>query len=254
MSAHANPNMITDGLVAYFDVNNSRCVDASQTITTDTRLNNLVKGGLDVKMQSRGETDSYGNMSFVKENGVYVYDQNGINGGYPGWLSTNTVTRVDDYTFICWYKYNYGASYQRSNNIYGGGFSGRTSFYLSPGGTSANHGVLRYSDASSANAYGRYANYGGNDGEWHMFAATDAGGDGAHTTRFFLDGVLKGTVTSNADHDTPDGNGTFTWGSWSGSYGNMNARSNCYMYYERTLTDKEIMENFVQMKSRFIRL
>jgi len=253
MATAYSPKIVTDGLLAYFDVNNPKCVDASQTIDTNTRLKNLVRGGSTIEMQSRTETASYGNMSFVKEGGIYVYDQNGINGGEPGWKSTLNYPRVDDFTFICWFKYNYGSEYQRSDNIYGGGFSGRTSFYLSPGGTSSSHGALRYSDAGSANAYGVYlpASAGGNDGFWHMFAAVDSGGDGDHTTKVYIDGILKGSGTSNASYDTPDGTGRFTWGSWSETYGNMNARSNCYSYYERALTDKEIMQNYIALKDRF---
>ncbi len=252
MSAHANPDIVTDDLLAYFDVNNPKCVDASQTIDTDTRLKNLVRGGSTIKMQPRPETDAYGNMSFVKEGGIYVYDQNGINGGYPGWKSTLNHPRVDNFTFICWFKYNYGSGNQRTDNIYGGGFSGRTSFYLSPGGTSATHGVLRYSEAGSANGYGvTSSTNGGNDGLWHMFAAVDSGGDGNNTTKVYIDGVLKQTGTSNASFDTPDSDGRFTWGSWSETYGNMNAKSNCYSYYERALSDKDIMQNFKALKSRF---
>lgn len=252
MGTSYQPKIVTDGLVAYFDVNNPKCVDASQTIDTNTRLKNLVRGGSAIEMQSRTETASYGNMSFVKEGGIYVYDQNGINGGEPGWKSTITHTHVDDYTFICWFKYNYGSGNQRTDNIYGGGFSGKISFYLSPGGTSSSHGVLRYSQAGSANAYSvTSSSNGGNDGSWHMFAAVDSGGDGDHTTKVYIDGILKQTGTSNASYDTPDGTGIFTWGSWSETYGNMNARSNCYSYYERALTDEEIMQNYMAFKSRF---
>lgn len=247
MGFNRGPKIVTDGLVAYFDVASTRCVDASQGLTSSTRLKNLAGG--DLEMVPYDTTNS--NMSFVIDNGNYVYDQNGINGGYPGWYGSINQARTDDFTFICWFKYTYGSSNQRSNNIYGGGFSGRTSFYLSPGGTSSSHGVLRYSDAGSANAYSRTGAYGGNDNTWHQFAAVDSGPDGAHSTEVFIDGVSKGTTTSNASFDTPDGTGQFTWGSWSLTYGNMNARSNCYMYYNRALSDNEILQNYNTIKNRF---
>lgn len=247
MSYSFGKSIITDGLVAYFDISNPNCVDATQSIDVNTRLNNLAGGSM--QMQPHDTTN--GNMTFVLDNGLYVYDQNGINGGDPGWKSTSNLTRVDDYTFVCWFKYNYGSFYQRSENIYGGGFSSRTSFYLSPGGTSIQHGVLRYSDASSANSYNVIGDNGGNDGNWHMFASTDTGGDGNQTTKFYIDGVLKQTGTSNASHDTPDGSAQMTWGSWSLGYGNMNARSNCYMYYERTLSNNEILDIYNTLKRRF---
>jgi len=248
MAAEGGPNISEDGLTVYFDVSNPKCVDASQTVDTNTRLNNLAGGTL--KMSPYDTTN--GNMSFVLENGNYVYNQNGINGGDPGWVSTVYPTRVDDYTFICWFKYTYGNGNQRAENIYGGGFNGQTSFYLSPGGTSAYHGALRYSDASSANSYQVYGTgHGGNDGNWHMFTTTDTGGDGNQTTKLYIDGILKQTVQSNASHDTPDGTRQMTWGSWSAGYGNFNGRSNCYMYYERTLSDDEVLGIYNATKNRF---
>jgi len=247
MGFNRGPKITTNGLVAYFDVSNPKCVDATQTIDSNTRLNNLVGGTL--KMQPYDTSN--GNMSFVSENGSYVYDQNGINSGYPCWNSTINPTRVDNYTFICWFKYNYGGGTQRGNNIYGGGFNGRTSFYLSPGGTSSSHGVLRYSDVGGTNSYSVTGNNGGNDGNWHQFAATDEGGDGNQTTKFYIDGVLKQSGTSNGSHDTPDGTSQMTWGSWSNTYGNFNGRSNCYMYYERTLSADEILDVYNATKGRF---
>ena len=251
MGTFGGPNIIEDGLVAYFDVSNPKCVDATQTIDSNTRLNNLIGG----TMQMKPYDTTNGNMTFVLDNGSYAYNQDGLNGGEPGWESTSNPTRVDDYTFICWFKYNYGSpggSVQRAENIYGGGFNSQTSFYLSPGGYSPQHGVLRYSDAGSANSYSvTNSNNGGNDGNWHMFASTDTGGDGNQTTKFYVDGVLKQTGTSNASHDTPDGSSQMVWGSWSRTYGNFTGRTNCYMYYERTLSDIEILNTYNALKSRF---
>ena len=199
-------------------------------------------------------SNTLGNMTFVEDNGSYVYNQNAIEGsGEPSWKGINNPTRVDSYSFVCWFKYNYGSSYQRSENIYGGGFGSMTSFYLSPSGTSAAHGVLRYSDAGGTNSYSVInSNNGGNDGNWHMFSSTDTGGDGNQTTKFYVDGVLKQTGTNNGSHDTPDGTDTMIWGSWSGTYGNFNGRTNCFMYYERVLSDNEMLNIYNGMKRRFI--
>jgi hypothetical protein len=246
------PNIPTDNLKFFVDVSNPKCVDASQTIDADTRLNNLVGGNEQFKPYQGGST-TYTNMSFVEDNGSYVYNQVGTNDGYPGWVSLgDAITRVDDYSFVCWFKYNYGSSYQRSNNIYGGGFHGETSWYLSPSGTSASHGVLRYSDAGGTNSYQvTSAANGGNDGNWHMFGATDTGGDGNQTTKVYIDGVLKQTATSNSSHDTPDNNALLVWGSWSQTYGNFGGRSNCFMYYEKVLSADEMLRIYNGMKKRF---
>ena len=153
--------------------------------------------------------------------------------------------------FVCWFKFNYGLDYQRAQNIYGGGFSAQTSFVISWGGTSASHGVLRYPETGTDHNYNRTADYGGNDGNWHMFASTDTGGDGAQSTTVYIDGVSQGTTTSNASYDTPDTATRLTWGSWNVTYGNMGGKTNCYMYYERVLSASEILQIYNQMKGRF---
>jgi hypothetical protein len=244
------PNIPTDSLKAFFDVSNPKCVDATATIDSNTRLNNLVDGN----EQFKPYDTTNGNMTFVLDNGSYVYNQVSTNAGYPGWESLgDAITRVDDYSFVCWFKYTYGSSTQRSNNIYGGGFHGETSWYLSPSGTSQSHGVLRYSDAGGTNSYSVIsAANGGNDGNWHMFGATDAaGGAGNQTTKVYIDGVLKQTATSNSSHDTPDNTAQLVWGSWSKSYGNFGGRSNCFMYYEKVLSDSDMLRIYNGMKKRF---
>jgi len=246
MGAAGGPSLTNQNLVAYFDVANPKCIDASQTIVAGTRLQNLAGG--DPEMYPY---DSLANMSFVLENGKYIYNQNGVNGGDPGWLSTVNVSRSDSYTFVCWFKFTYGTGNQRAENIYGGGFQSETSFVISWGGTSSSHGVLRYSDAGGTNSYSAAGAHGGNDNNWHQFASTDEGGDGNQTTKVYIDGVLKQTATSNASHDTPDGSARMTWGSWSGGYGNFNGRTNCYMYYDRVLSAQEIANLYNATKGRF---
>ena len=252
--AHS-PRIPTDNLKVYLDISNSKCVDATQTISSSTRLKNLVDTSFEFK-SSFTDATSLSNMSFVLDGDTYVYDQVSVSGGDPGWNSVTTINRVENYSNIAWFKYNYGSSYQRSENIYGGGFSGQDSFYLSPAGTSENHGILRYSNdtspANSNNAIAITGAHGGNDGNWHMFASTDTGGDGNKTTKFYIDGVLKATATSNASHITWTGEtGYMTWGSWNTSYGNFGGRTNLYMYYEKVLSGDEIKTIFNATRGRF---
>lgn len=244
--------VVPKGLKHYFDINDRNCVDAPNTSIvgnlqgTSTKLNCLVS---DLQMEAYDNTNT--NMTFTQDKSGYCYDQVGTNGGEPGWRSTTNVSRVDDYTFICWFKFNYGLDYQRAENIYGGGFNAQTSFVISWGGTSSSHGYLRYSEAGGTNSYNQASSYGGNDGNWHMFATTDTGGDGANTTTFYLDGISKGSTNSNGSHDTPDTAKQLTWGSWSVTYGNMGGRTNCFMYYDRVLSSSEILQIYNQMKGRF---
>ena len=247
-----NTNIPKNQLVFLFDVSNPKCVDATQTIDANTRLNNLVGGSLQLQSEQT-VSGSLGDMSFVKDGELYVYDQVGTNtSNYPGWKGTETVTAVDDYSFVGWYKYEVGSGNQRvSTNIYGGGLRGRTSFYLSPGGTSVNSGALRYSDVGSANAFTIIGNRGTTDGNWHMFATRDSGPDGNHTCEVYIDGEFVQTATSNASHDTPHGAEGVVWGNWSGGYGHMTGRTNLFMYYNRTLTASEIKQIFNATKGRF---
>lgn len=264
-----SPKIVTNGLVTYFDVANPKCVDATQAIDANTRLNNLAGGDMQMRPEDH-ENGSNTLMSFVLDNGNYVYNQDGITdfdntdeasrnaSPNPAWKSTIGRARVDEYTFICWFKYAYGASNQRSpENIYGGGFQSKTSFFLSPGGTSANHGALRYpDDGASANQVSIVADHGASDNEWHMFATTDSGGDDVQLTTVYIDGVEvdSGTPSDHGSgtHDTPDQtNATMIWGGWSSTYGNFNGRSNCFMYYERVLSASEILQNYNALKPKF---
>lgn len=240
----------TDNLKHYFDINNPKCVDASATITSSTRLTDLVDSSFTLQPQDT-TSETIGGMSFTQDNGNYVYTQNAKVGGEPCWSGTTTTARVDNFTFICWFKLAYGTATQRAENIYGGGFSGRTSFYLVPGGTSTYNGLLRYSDAGSTNSYSIGSSYGATDNNWHCWAGVDYGPDYYHKTDFYIDGSYKGTATSNTSYDTPDGNGTIKWGSWSGTYGNFGGSTNLFMYYERTLTAAEIYNVYQNTRARF---
>ena len=239
----------TDNLKFYFDVNNPKCVNASAAITSSTTLTNLVDSSYTFAPYDT-TSSGLGAMSFTQDNGNYVYSQNAKVGGEPSWVGAS-IPRVDEFTFICWYKLAYGTATQRSENIYGGGFSGRTSFYLVPGGTSTYNGVLRYSDASSTNSYSAGSSYGATDNNWHCWAAVDYGPDGYHKTDFYIDGAFKITGTSNTSFDTPDGNGTPIWSAWTETYGNFGGSTNLFMYYEKALTAAEIYNVYQNTRTRF---
>ena len=250
MGTHYNSKIPGDPKF-YFDISNPKCISdpGNTTVVANTRLTDLISGT--VQLQAN---DLSGNQTFVLDNGNYVYNQNGINGGEPCWhTSASDFTRSNSFSFVCWYKYNYGSSHQRTDNIYGGGFSGRTSFYLSPGGTSASHGILRYDNSGNNHNYSATSSSnGGNDGEWHMFAATDShGGSGQSTvTKVYIDAVLKQQATSNTAFETAS-TGQIIWGAWTKTYGNFNGRANCFIYYDRVLTDAEVKDIFNATRGRF---
>ena len=105
----------TENLKFYFDVNNPKCVDASAAITSSTTLTNLVDSSYTFA-PSDTTSSGLGAMSFTQDNGNYVYSQNAKVGGEPCWLGAS-IPRVDEFTFICWYKLAYGTATQREENI-----------------------------------------------------------------------------------------------------------------------------------------
>ena len=252
---YTGPTIPLDELKVVIDVSNSKCYQAATAttgLTSNTKLYNLVTGQTVSYFYNDVGTEAY--QDAVNLNGNLVLRHNSFAGSTKRsttWRSNVNVDRVDDYTVISWFKFD--NSGQPSENIYGGGFHGQTSFYISPSGTSASHGVLNYSDAGSLNSFHTIGNHGANDGNWHMRAYTTTGPDvGVQTTKFYIDGVLKQTGNSNSSHDNPDGSSTMRWGSWTNTYGNMAGDLNQFMYYEKVLTDSEIYQVYNSSKTRYI--
>ena len=257
--SHNNTSVITDDLVLYIDVNNPKCVDASADITSSTKLKNLAGGSYSDIQLGVYDSGAVPEMQFIKheQTGLWIYDQDGVSdtGEAPGWISDANYDRTDDdnnFTFICWYKYPHGNSTQRAQNIYGGGFQSKTSFYLSPGGTSSSRGVLRYPNTGTTGAGNFSSTTFSSKEQWICFAATDRNvPGGTYETKRYFNGVLIGTNTASASFVAPTGNNKFTWGSWSGGYGAATMEANLFMYYNRVLTDEEIMHNYLATREKF---
>jgi hypothetical protein len=254
MATNGGPKIPQQNLKVYLDVNNPDCsgiTSPSTGLTNDLRLNNLVVNDDIEYFYNDQNTEAY--QDAVLHKSGFVLRHNALDGSTKRdttWRANIGLTRVNSYTFISWFKFDNTG--QQSENIYGGGFDSRTSFYMSPGGTSASHGVLNYSDAGSANGYSTTSDHGANDGNWHMRAYTVTGPDvGVQTTKFYVDGVLKQTNNSNSSHDNPDGTNTMRWGSWTGGYGNLAGDLNHFIYYERVLSDDEILNIYNITKTKY---
>lgn len=253
MGIFRGPNIPKEDLKVHLDVASIRCYQEGVVdtgLSSGQKLYNLVKNDTIEYFYNDVGSEAY--QDIVEHNGNLVLRHNAYDGTNRDttWRANTGITRVNSYTFVSWFKFD--NSGQQAENIYGGGFDGRTSFYMSPGGTSASHGVLNYSDAGSANAFSTTSDHGANDGNWHMRAYTTTGPDvGVQTTKFYVDGVLKQTGTSNSSHDNPDGTGTMRWGSWTSTYGNLEGDLNCFLYYERVLSDDEILQIYNGTRRRF---
>ena len=268
MALHHYPRIVTDGLVLYLDVNNSRCCPHTGTVTTKDKLYNLVTpedgtaSGFPATF-SIGNSDAAG-MSIVKENGYWVYDQDAKTGGDssdPGWLADNTYDRTAGgytgrgYTFSCWFKWSKGLGYQNAENIYGGGFKNRTSFVLTPSGYKPASGCLFYrNDGSSSNRWYTWEeepDLHGNDIWLHM-AFTNTGIDASEDAIWYRNGIsIQSNLANHSGYDSPIGENQFVWGGWSNTYGNFTGRSNLFMYWERALSDNEILQVYNIQKRRF---
>ena len=254
MASSTGPDIVTDGLLSYFDISNPRCVDATQSITSNTRLNNLAES--DIQLQPYDVSN--GNMSFVIDEGQYVYNQNGINGGNPCWVSTANVERYDVYTLICWFKYN--RTSQRSDQIFSTGFSDTNSvgsaFYLTSGYADRNGIIQRFwRYGQYFNTYIINNNYGAGDNNWHQFASVSSFGTSSTPyTKFYLDGIYKSEVIltgSTVGVYRPTDPSEMIWGAWKPNDRNFNGKTNCFMYYNRALTAEEISQNFNATRGRF---
>jgi hypothetical protein len=253
MGIFRGPNLPKGSLKVLLDIGSPRCYQAAVADTglpSGTKLYNLVSNSPISYFYNDVGSEAY--QDVVEHNGTLVLRHNAYDGTNRDttWRAYEQITRVHSYTVISWFKFD--NSGQQSENIYGGGFDGNTSFYMSPSGTSESHGYLIYSDAGSTNGFSLTSNYGANDGNWHMRAYTKTGPDvGVQTAKFYVDGVIKGTSTSNSSHDDTDGLKYMRWGSWTGGYGNMEGDLNHFMYYERVLSDDEILQVYNATKTRY---
>jgi hypothetical protein len=253
MALHHNPRIVTSGLKILVDVSDPNCNTGLPIgqVPDNHRLYNLADKSYIEYLYNDQNTEPW--QEFVQHKGGLVLRHTANDAGttrYTTWRGNVASPRHNSYTFISWFKFdNVG---QRSGNIYGGGFTGRTSFYMSPGGTSESDGVLLYSNVGSANGYS-YNPGGGNDNQWHMRAFTVTGPDvGVQTLKYYRDGIQYGnTGYTNSSHDNPGGNGEIRWGSWTNSYGNLTGDLNGFMYYDRVLSQEEIQSIYKALKTRY---
>ena len=258
--SHNTARVVTDDLVFYYDVNNPRCLpNPTVAIDSDTKLYNLAKESDHADNYLKVyDHDAVPEMSFSRheQTGLWLYEQDGTTDTDedPGWISNESYTRtnVNNYTFFCWFNFPYGDSSQRTDNIYGGGFQSETSFYLSPGGSSSSRGFLRYPNSGSTGSYSRTVTEFNDPQQWLCIATTDEDvSGGTYKTILYFNGLYNGESTAGSSFAAPSGTALATWGSWSGGYGPPTMRANCYMYYERTLTAEEILQNYNATKARF---
>ena len=258
---YVGPHIPQDELKVYLDITNPDCYQANNIvdpIANDVKLYNLADRTYIDYFYNDYNTEAYQETVTPTVSPLIVLQHNSREGGSnrdTTWVGMNpsgtstVVNRVLSYTFICWFKFD--NVNQQSENIYGGGFTGRLSFFMASGGTSESSSVLVYSAAGSANAFTAGMSSTINDGNWHMRAFTVTGpSTGVTTCKTYVDGNYSGVASSNSNF-VGAADGTMRWGSWTNSYGNMGGQLNGFMYYEKVLSDNEIKQVYNATKEKY---
>ena len=261
MTTIGGPNIPQEGLRVSLDITNQKCYQANNItdpIIDDTRLYNLADRTFIDYFYNNINTEAYQETITPSNPPFIVMQHNAFEGNTnrdtnwqgmgPG--GSTTIDRVLNFSFISWYKFD--NVNQQVENIYGGGFNGRLSFYLSSGGTSANSAILFYSNAGGTNAFQASMGSSINDGNWHMrsYSVTAALVTGTTYCSTYVDGEYYGIYNSNTKYENPT-TGVMTWGSWSGTYGNMSGQLNDYMYYERAISANEHKQIYNVTKNKY---
>jgi hypothetical protein len=219
MSAHANPNIVDDGLVLCLDASDRKSYSGNGTTWYD-RSGNGNNGTL-----VNGVSWSSEKGGIMKLDGIDDYIS------IPISLNYSNVK----YTVIAVARYS-GSQNKRvissnSGNWLLGWWSGKVDTYYAEGWVSSSNG-------SGYNAVDKY--------DWHIYAGT--GDRGADSYQLFK----NGTALFNAESSGANGPNGIRVGN---SGGVANEISNCecqyVIAYNRVLTAAEVLQNFNATKSRF---
>ena len=135
---YVGPHIPQDELKVYLDITNPDCYQANNIvdpIANDVKLYNLADRTYIDHFYNDYNTEAYQETVTPTVSPLIVLQHNTREGGSnrdTTWVgikpdgTSTVVNRVLSYTFICWFKFD--NVNQQSENIYGGGFTGRLSF------------------------------------------------------------------------------------------------------------------------------
>jgi hypothetical protein len=224
MSAHANPDIVQDGLVLCLDAADKKSYSGSGSTWTD-RSGNGNNGS--IINSPTFSSDNNGNFAFDATN------------EYISIAETSTLN-LQNYTYAFWIKRTQAQSgswlqfLQRSTSNRNPGIW----FYINQ--VDRLHFSIRLSNGSqfNVNPTGFYLN------EWHYFTATVE----YNGTNTIMSGYSDGVVTSGPLTSASVSPTLGTGSSFVGKYGFHLAN---LKVYDRALTAAEILQNFNATKSRF---
>ncbi len=232
MAVNYSPKIITDGLIVYMDAANINSYPGSGTAWTDlgmSQSNNSVLTG--------GATFSSDNMGSIAFNGTSSY---AISATYSSLVGNTAIT----YSF--WVKSTPNADYQTliSNGVQPGG-SGFVWIFRSP---SSNFITMQYANGSipvNSSAGGMFNNF---NNLWINICCVVDYSNALIT--WYKNGVLYSGPTALTTPLVPI-NRLYYMGSYNASLHFLNGNISTVKFYNRILTDTEVLQNYNTLKGRF---
>ena len=233
--AHS-PRIVTDGLVLALDAGNTKSYPGSGTTWTDIIGNNngTLTNGPAFSSDNGGYLDFDGSNDYVQLPASSDLNFGTGNFTIEGWFNKDATTALQ--TLLCSNKY-----YTNGNN---GNWilriSSATQIALA---TYDGTGNLEYTEFSASTSVDT----------WHHFALVREG-TGTNETKFYLDGVLKGSMTVSKSLTDAGTNGLRIGEESDSGPGNapFNGKiSNVKIYKGKALTASEVLQNYNALKGRY---
>ena len=237
MAVGYNPKIVTDNLVLALDAANVKSYPGSGTTWTDLSgkgNNGTLVNGPTFNSGNSGSIDLDGTNDYVQVSASSDLNFGTGNFTIEGWFNKDATT--GNQALVCSNKY-----YINGNN---GNWilriSSATQIALATYDGTANEEYSEFSASTSLNT-------------WHHFALVREG-TGTNETKFYLDGVLKGSMTVSKSLTDAGTNGLRIGEESDSGPGNapFNGKiSNIKIYKGKALTLAEIEQNFNAFKGRF---
>jgi len=235
MAVGYNPKVVTDGLVLALDAGNTKSYPGSGTTWTDLigSNNGTLTNGPTLSSADGGYFDFDGSNDYIQVSASSDLNFGTGNFTIEGWFNKGATTA--NQTLLC------------SNEYYSPGNNGNWILRIS----SATQISFRTLDGKGNLESGVF-NASTSVNTWHHFALVREG-TGTNETKFYLDGVLKGSTTITKSLIDAGTNG-FQIGDLSGSGladpfdGKI---SNVKIYKGKGLTATEVEQNYNALKGRY---
>ena len=236
MAVGYNPRIVTDGLVLALDAGNTKSYPGSGTAWTDTvgDNNGTLTNGPTYSSDDGGSIVFDGTNDYVQLSASSDLNFGTGNFTIEGWFNKGATTSLQ--TLLC------------SNKYYTGGNNGNWILRISSAtqialATYDGTGNLEYTEFSASTSVDT----------WHHFALVREG-TGTNETKFYLDGVLKGSMTVSKSLTDAGTNGLRIGEESDSAPGNapFNGKiSNVKLYKGKALTETEVLQNYNANKGRY---